>query len=67
MARLRERFDAENGVINDADGDVMLRRRMDAVERMANLNVEHPPDPRALSKILDDAHKPCGIYDAQSS
>ena len=54
--------------MNDRGEDLETReRRVQAAERLANLNVEHPPDPRALSRILDEAHKPCGIYDAQSS
>jgi len=64
MARSHEQLDTEHGVKDDAYGDVMRRRRMEAVERMVSLNVEHVPDLRTLSRILDEAHKPCGIYDA---
>ena len=62
MAQLRERLDAEHRLTDDTHGDVMLRRRRQAVERLVSLDVERPPDPGELSKILDEAHKPCGIH-----
>ena len=49
-------------LIDDAYEDVMRKRRMEAVERLANLNAERPPDPAELSRILEQAHAPCDIY-----
>ena len=49
-------------LIDDAYEDVMRRRRMEAVERMVNLNVEHLPDAATLSRELEKAHEPGGIH-----
>ena len=63
MARLRERLEAEHGWNDDdAQEDVMLRRRIQAVRRLISLNADRPPDARTLSRMLDEAHKPCDIH-----
>ena len=49
-------------LIDDAYEDVMRKRRMEAVERMVSLNVEDVPDPDTLSRELEKAHEPGGIY-----
>ena len=49
-------------LIDDAYEGVMRKRRMEAVERLANLNAEHPPAASALSRILEEAHEPGGIH-----
>lgn len=49
-------------LIDDAYEDVMRKRRRKAVERLINLNAERPPDAAELSKILEEAHAPGGIY-----
>ena len=48
--------------IDDAYEDVMLQRRMEAVRRLVNLNIEVPPDPATLSRQLEEAHEPGGLY-----
>ena len=48
-------------LIDDAYEDVMRKRRMKAVERLASLNIEVPPDPAELSRELEKAHEPGGI------
>ncbi len=49
-------------LIDDAYEDVMRKRRRKAVERMVNLNVEDLPDAATLSRELEKAHEPGGIY-----
>lgn len=49
-------------LIDDAYEDVMRERRRKAVERLVSLNAEPPPDAAELSKILEEAHAPCGLY-----
>lgn len=49
-------------LIDDAYEDVMRKRRREAVERMVSLNVEDVPDPDTLSRELEKAHEPGGIY-----
>ena len=49
-------------LIDDAYEGVMRKRRMEAVERLANLNAERPPDVPALSRILEEAYEPGGIH-----
>ena len=48
--------------IDDAYEDVMLQRRMEAVRRLINLNIEDPPDAATLSRQLEEAHEPGGLY-----
>lgn len=54
--------DVVRRLIDDAYEDVMRKRRRKAVERLVSLNAERPPDAAELSKILEEAHAPCGIY-----
>ena len=49
-------------LIDDAYEDIMRGRRMQAVERLARLEVEDPPDPATLSRQLEAAHDPCGLH-----
>ena len=49
-------------LIDDAYESVMLKRRKEAVEQLINLNTERPPDPVTLSRELEKAHEPGGIY-----
>ena len=44
MARFGVGLNAKQELIDDAPEDVMRKRRMEAVERLANLNAERPPD-----------------------
>ena len=53
MARFGVGLNAKQELIDDAPEDVMRKRRMGAVERLANLNAERPPDVAALSRILE--------------
>ena len=48
--------------IDDAYEDVMLQRRREALRRLVNLNIEDPPDPAELSRQLEEAHEPGGLY-----
>lgn len=49
-------------LIDDAYEDIMRERRIQAVERLARLDVEDPPDPATLSRQLEAAHDPCGLH-----
>ena len=49
-------------LINDAYEEIMRERRMRAVERLVSLEVEDPPDPEQLSRELEAAHEPGGLY-----
>lgn len=49
-------------LIDDAYEDVMLERRRQAVEHLVSLEVEDPPDPATLSRELEAAHEPGGLY-----
>ena len=49
-------------LINDAYEGVMRQRRRDAVGRLIRLGVEDPPDVGTLSRELEAAHEPGGIY-----
>ena len=53
--------DVVRRLIDDAYEDVMRKRRLEAVERMANLNIEDVPDAATLSRELEKAHEPGGI------
>ena len=50
------------GMIDDAYEDVMRERRRAAVERMAAMEIEDVPDPETLSRELEAAHAPGGLY-----
>ena len=38
-----------------------IKRRKEAAERLAALEVEDVPDPDTLSRELEAAHEPCGL------
>ncbi|MCY3647819.1 MAG: ribbon-helix-helix protein, CopG family [Chloroflexi bacterium] len=48
-------------LIDDAWEEVMRARRLAAVERMAQLEVEDPPDPETLSRELEETYEPGGL------
>ena len=54
--------DVVRGLIDEAYEDVMLERRRKAVERLTRLEVEEPPDAATLSRELEAAHEPGGLY-----
>ena len=49
-------------LIDDAYEDIMRARRMEAVERLAALEVEDVPDTDTLSRELEAAHEPGGLH-----
>ena len=49
-------------LIDDAYEDIMRERRRHAVERLVKLEVEDPPDAATLSRELEAAHEPGGLY-----
>ena len=49
-------------LIDDACEDIMRERRRHAVERLVKLEVEDPPDAATLSRELEAAHEPGGLY-----
>ena len=49
-------------LIDDAYEDIMRKRRREAVERLVELDVEDPPDVYTLSRELEAAHEPGGLY-----
>ena len=49
-------------LIDDAYEEIMLERRKAAVERMVALEIEDVPDPETLSRELEAAHEPGGLY-----
>ena len=69
--RRSEELAEENGVpisevvrrlIDDAYEDTVRARRKQAIEQLIGLNVEDPPDPDTLSRELEAAHEPGGLY-----
>lgn len=54
--------DIVRGLIDGAYEDIMRMRRKEAIERLIALNVEDPPDPDTLSRELEAAHEPGGLY-----
>ena len=50
------------GLIDGAYEDVMRERRRAAARRLSALEVEEPPDPAQLSRELEGAHDPGGLY-----
>ncbi len=48
-------------LIDAAWEDAMRARRLAAVERMARLEVELPPDPEKLSRELEETYEPGGL------
>jgi hypothetical protein len=49
-------------LIDDAYEGIMRERRRNAVERLIKLEVEDPPDAATLSRELEAAHEPGGLY-----
>ena len=49
-------------MIDSAYEDILRRRREQAVERLIGLNLENPPDPETVSRELEAAHEPGGLY-----
>jgi hypothetical protein len=49
-------------LIDDAYEGIMRERRRNAVERLIKLEVEDPPDTATLSRELEAAHEPGGLY-----
>ena len=49
-------------LIDDAYQEIMLARRLRAVERIAGLEVEDVPDPEQLSRELEAKYEPGGLY-----
>lgn len=49
-------------LIDGAYEDIVQVRRKQAVERLVGLNVEDPPAPETLSRELEAAHEPGGLY-----
>ncbi len=49
-------------MIDSAYEDILRRRREQAVERLIGLNLENPPDPETVSRELEAAHEPSGLY-----
>lgn len=54
--------DVVRGLIDDAYEEIMLERRRAAVERMAAMEIDVPLDPETLSRVLEAAHEPGGLY-----
>ena len=50
------------GLIDDAYEEIMMERRRAAVERMAAMEIDVPLDPDELSRVLEAAHEPGGLY-----
>jgi len=48
-------------LIDDAWEEVMRARRIAAVERMAQLEIEDVPDPDTLSRELEETYEPGGL------
>ena len=49
-------------LIDDAYESVVQERRRQAVGRLTKLEVEDPPDAATLSRELEAAHEPGGLY-----
>ena len=49
-------------LIDDAYEGVVRERRRQAVQRLARLEVEDPPDASTLSRELEEAHEPGGLH-----
>ena len=49
-------------LIDGAYDEIMRERRVQAVKRLTELNIEDPPDPDTLSRQLEEAHEPGGLY-----
>ena len=49
-------------MIDAAYEDILRTRREQAVEQLIGLNLEDPPDPETVSRELEAAHEPGGLY-----
>ena len=49
-------------MIDKAYEDVLRKERQRVFERLTSLQVETPPDPDELSRELEEAHAPGGLY-----
>ena len=49
-------------LIDEAYEEIMLERRIRAVERLVGLEVEDPPDPEQLSRELEATYETGGLY-----
>ena len=49
-------------LIDGAYDEIMRERRVQAVKRLTALNIEDTPDPDTLSRQLEEAHAPGGLY-----
>ena len=49
-------------MIDQAYEDVLREERQRAFEQLTSLRVETPPDPDELSRELEEAHAPGGLY-----
>ena len=49
-------------LIDGAYDEIVRERRKRAVDRLTALNIEDPPDPETLSRQLEEAHEPGGLY-----
>ena len=61
-ARAKPISEVVRRLIDDAYEDVLRERRRQAVERLIRLEVEDPPDAATLSRELEAAHEPGGLY-----
>ena len=61
-ARAKPISEVVRRLIDDAYEDVLRERRRQAVERLISLEVEDPPDAATLSRELEAAHEPGGLY-----
>ena len=49
-------------LIDGAYEEVLRERRRQAAEYLSRMNIEDPPDPESLSRQLEEAHEPGGLY-----
>ena len=49
-------------LIDEAYEETLTARRKRAVEEIAKLEIEDVPDPETLSRQLEAAHEPGGLY-----
>ena len=54
--------DVVRGLIDDAYEEIMLERRRAAARRLAAMEIDVPLDPEELSRELEAAHAPGGLY-----
>ena len=54
--------DVIRNLIDEAYEGILRERRRKAVDHLASLGVENPPDPQALNRELEEAHEPGGLH-----